>query len=302
MNGTILGMKKREIDRKFDEIVEFSGIERFLETPIKRYSSGMKVRLAFSVAAYLDPKVLIVDEVLAVGDAEFQRKCLGKMNEVANRGRTVIFVSHNLSAVQALCGRAIVLEGGATTFDGDTSDAIPRYLRPYTTSSSRYIASGDHELERLTYLLAVTLHRPDGQDIDSIESGDPLEIRFSYRTKERSQLECAVGLYNNFGQKLFHFASRASSYQNNDTRRCITSVPAGDGSVICDIPSLPLTPGRYFLNIHMACDGQEIAYVQGALTLEVTEPLDPSYGWVSAARTSAYVLGHEWRCLPCNGG
>src|SRR5580765_4573737 len=109
MNGTILGMRKKEIDRKFEEIVEFSGVERFLDTPVKRYSSGMKVRLAFSVAAHLEPEVLIVDEVLAVGDAEFQKKCLGKMQDVAGHGRTVLFVSHNMGAIQALCQNSLLL-------------------------------------------------------------------------------------------------------------------------------------------------------------------------------------------------
>jgi lipopolysaccharide transport system ATP-binding protein len=128
LNGAILGMRKAEIDRRFDEIVEFSGIARFLDTPVKRYSSGMQVRLAFSVAAHLDPEILLVDEVLAVGDAEFQRKCLGKMQDVTRQGRTVVFVSHNLAAVRSLCSRALLLEKGRLLFDGDTDEAVERYL------------------------------------------------------------------------------------------------------------------------------------------------------------------------------
>jgi lipopolysaccharide transport system ATP-binding protein len=128
LNGAILGMRKAEIDRRFDEIVEFSGIARFLDTPVKRYSSGMQVRLAFSVAAHLDPEILLVDEVLAVGDAEFQRKCLGKMHDVTRQGRTVVFVSHNLAAVRSLCSRALLLEQGRLLFDGDTDEAVERYL------------------------------------------------------------------------------------------------------------------------------------------------------------------------------
>ena len=119
LNGTILGMTKKEIDLKFDEIIDFSGVEKFIDTPVKRYSSGMKVRLAFAVAAHLDPEILIIDEVLAVGDAEFQKKCLGKMHDVAeNEGRTVLFVSHNMSAVQTLCSRSVVLENGCLIFLG----------------------------------------------------------------------------------------------------------------------------------------------------------------------------------------
>ncbi len=128
LNGTILGMRKSEIVRRFDEIVEFSGVERFLDTPVKRYSSGMQVRLAFAVAAHLEPEILLVDEVLAVGDAEFQERCLGKMKDVTREGRTVLFVSHNLAAVRGLCPRALLLERGRLAFDGATDGAIERYL------------------------------------------------------------------------------------------------------------------------------------------------------------------------------
>ncbi len=128
LNGTILGMRKAEIERRFDEIVEFSGMARFLDTPVKRYSGGMQVRLAFAVAAHLQPEILLVDEVLAVGDAEFQQRCLGKMQDVTREGRTVIFVSHNLAAVRSLCSRALLLEKGRLVFDGETDGAVERYL------------------------------------------------------------------------------------------------------------------------------------------------------------------------------
>ncbi|MFN2627988.1 MAG: polysaccharide ABC transporter ATP-binding protein [Gaiellaceae bacterium] len=128
LNGTILGMRRSEILRRYDEIVEFSGVKRFLDTPVKRYSSGMQVRLAFAVAAHLEPEILLVDEVLAVGDAEFQEKCLGKMKDVTREGRTVIFVSHNLAAVRGLCPRALLLDHGKLVFDGETDGAIERYL------------------------------------------------------------------------------------------------------------------------------------------------------------------------------
>ncbi len=128
LNGTILGMRRAEIIRRFDEIVEFSGAQKFLDTPVKRYSSGMQVRLAFAVAAHLEPEILLVDEVLAVGDAEFQQKCLGKMRDVTREGRTVIFVSHNLAAVRALCPRALLLDKGRLVLDGPTEDAVHQYL------------------------------------------------------------------------------------------------------------------------------------------------------------------------------
>jgi len=129
LNGTILGMTKREVDRKFDEIVDFSGVERFIDTPVKRYSSGMAVRLAFAVAAHLEPEILIIDEVLAVGDAEFQKKCISKMQDVSHHGRTVLFVSHNMPAIAALCSRAILLGDGKVVMDGPIHDVISHYLK-----------------------------------------------------------------------------------------------------------------------------------------------------------------------------
>jgi lipopolysaccharide transport system ATP-binding protein len=147
LNGTILGMRKAEIVRRFDEIVEFSGVARFLDTPVKRYSSGMQVRLAFAVAAHLEPEILLVDEVLAVGDADFQRKCLGKMHDVTRDGRTVVFVSHNLAAVRSLCDRALVLEQGRLAFDGDVGEAVDLYLGRSRGESHEAVVEG-HRLEQ----------------------------------------------------------------------------------------------------------------------------------------------------------
>jgi len=139
LNGIILGMRKAEVDRKFDEIVDFSGVEQFLETPVKRYSSGMRVRLAFSVAAHLDPEILVIDEVLAVGDADFQHKCLNKMDDVAKGGRTIIFVSHNMGAITQLCERAIWLDKGGLREDGPANDIVASYLNAGTSSHSEWI-------------------------------------------------------------------------------------------------------------------------------------------------------------------
>lgn len=146
LNGTILGMRRAEIVRRFDEIVEFAGVERFLDTPVKRYSSGMQVRLAFAVAAHLEPEILLVDEVLAVGDVSFQEKCLGKMRDVTREGRTVVFVSHNLAAVRSLCPRALVLESGKLVFDGPTDDAVHRYLAGGAGKTAAVVEGRDLEL------------------------------------------------------------------------------------------------------------------------------------------------------------
>src|SRR3954454_4851646 len=149
LDGTILGMRKTEIVTRFDEIVEFSGVSRFLDTPVKRYSSGMQVRLAFAVAAHLQPEILLVDEVLAVGDAEFQAKCLGKMQDVTREGRTIIFVSHNLAAVRSLCTRALLLEKGGLVFDGPTEEAVARYVGR-GGGEGNAVVEGETLSERLT--------------------------------------------------------------------------------------------------------------------------------------------------------
>jgi lipopolysaccharide transport system ATP-binding protein len=150
LNGTILGMRRAEIERCFDDIVEFAGMETFLDTPVKRYSSGMQVRLAFAVAAHLQPEILLVDEVLAVGDAEFQAKCLGKMKDVTREGRTVVFVSHNLAAVRSLCSRALLLEKGGLALDGPADEAVHRYLRRSDQPSEAVVEEGRLELRRVT--------------------------------------------------------------------------------------------------------------------------------------------------------
>jgi lipopolysaccharide transport system ATP-binding protein len=149
LNGTILGMRRAEIARRFDEIVEFAGVARFLDTPVKRYSSGMQVRLAFAVAAHLEPEILLVDEVLAVGDAEFQEKCLGKMRDVTREGRTVVFVSHNLAAVRSLCSRGLLLEQGRLVFDGDADDAVDHYLKRMGGARDSAVVDGDGLVSRL---------------------------------------------------------------------------------------------------------------------------------------------------------
>src|SRR5207249_2501485 len=182
LNGAILGMKRSEIDRKFDEIVAFSEIEKFLETPVKHYSSGMYLRLAFAVAAHLEPDVLVVDEVLAVGDAAFQKKCLGKMGEVAEGGRTVLLVSHNMEAIMGLCSRAVWLDAGAKVADGPAGEVVRDYL---TTAS----ATSGTELEKRTdrfgdgrlRFTGFHLRNRTGMFVDAAIAGDPIDFVLTYR-------------------------------------------------------------------------------------------------------------------------
>jgi lipopolysaccharide transport system ATP-binding protein len=180
LNGAILGMSRREIARKFDEIVAFAEVDRFLDTPVKRYSSGMHVRLAFAVAAHLEPEILIVDEVLAVGDAAFQKKCLGKMGEVSLTGRTVLFVSHHMAAVKSLCHRAILLESGRVTCDSDVDEVVNRYLHSSTEMSRTGIIPA--EVARfgtgLAQFRSVRLTDADGREVSQVYYGQPFRVVF----------------------------------------------------------------------------------------------------------------------------
>ena len=186
LNGAILGMRKEEIKKKFDEIVAFAETEKFIDTPVKYYSSGMYVRLAFAVAAHLEPEILVVDEVLAVGDAAFQKKCLGKMGDVAREGRTILFVSHNLGAVKALCGRTLWLTDGRVAMDGSTTEVTAAYMASFESYAKAKLeermdreGNGRFQFTRLHFL------NRHGQEVHQITSGDELMIRLDYKTTER---------------------------------------------------------------------------------------------------------------------
>jgi homopolymeric O-antigen transport system ATP-binding protein len=206
LNGAIVGMKKAEIDRKLDQIVDFSGVEKFIDTPVKRYSSGMYVRLAFAVAAHLEPEILLVDEVLAVGDAAFQQKCLGKMGDVANEGRTVLFISHNMPAVLRLCPEAILLEEGQMVLRAPSSVVIERYLSSGNESQAEKVWR-DEELPDTCgpfRPIAVRVYNPTGTVTDLVSSAQPLLIEIEYQLTERVRdLRVGIKLYTHQGELLF---------------------------------------------------------------------------------------------------
>ena len=179
LNGAILGMKRVEINRKFDEIVAFAEVEKFLDTPVKRYSSGMYIRLAFAVAAHLEPEILIVDEVLAVGDIQFQKKCLGKMGEVTRQGRTVLFVSHNMPSIRTLCHSCCVMQQGRLTFRGETGMAIDHYMSRVNASDLSATRSFQAPGSDRPWMRSATL-RSDGADVSTIKLGDSLSISVEY--------------------------------------------------------------------------------------------------------------------------
>lgn len=191
LNGAILGMTKNEIKRKFDEIVDFAGVERYIDTPVKRYSSGMYVRLAFAVAAHLESEILIVDEVLAVGDAEFQKKCLGKMGDISKgEGRTILFVSHNMAAVSTLCNAGIVMEQGTIIYDGKIKNAMDTYIASGTTSSSHYIS----EEETDTDICEIKVLNSQQEIANSFYFNEPIQVRMLLKVKEADREDAEIAL------------------------------------------------------------------------------------------------------------
>lgn len=248
LNGAVLGMRRKEIDRKFDEIVEFSGVDKFIDTPVKRYSSGMYLRLAFSVAAHLEPDILVVDEVLAVGDADFQRKCLGKMNDVANEGRTVLFVSHNMSAILQLTEEAIVLEGGQVVFRGPTQQAIDFYMASgYSQTGERKWTEDEVEDIGVFKPIALRVRDPRGAVVDTVRSTEPLVVEFEYKLMEDIQgLRLGIYLQSNLGEVVFTSFDTDSDkmYDKYGTRRAGQYVSKGV------IPANMLNEGQYVIGVN----------------------------------------------------
>lgn len=239
LNGTILGMTRKEIFSKFDEIIAFSGVEKFIDTPVKHYSSGMYVRLAFSVAAHLDPEILIIDEVLAVGDVEFQRKCLGKMKDVAGQGRTVLFVSHNMASVRMLCTRALVMKEGELIFQGDVDDAVQLYLgnnegNDFVTSWDERDAPGNENIR----LLKISADPVKGDIID-VNSGILLKYTIACSVPNIT-LGTTMELVNQNDVLLFHDGVLISS--DNDSKEGVYTVEFL-------IPSDLLNKGNYRVNL-----------------------------------------------------
>jgi len=263
LSGAILGMKKKEIERKFDEIVAFAEVERFIETPLKHYSSGMQVRLAFAVAAHLEPEILLIDEVLAVGDTAFQRKCLGKMKDVAHRGRTVLFVSHDLGAINKLCSRAIFLRGGQVRADGETGAVTDRYLNEVGQATNRVPLADRTERSGDGRIRFVGLYFEDahGEVVPCLRSGAHCRLVLAYECPDgttKNDVVASFAIKDHFGIFLVHHRTNFSD-QNFDR------IPPR-GAFVCDIPNLPLAPGNYSVNAFVGirevpCDSVEDALV-----------------------------------------
>jgi lipopolysaccharide transport system ATP-binding protein len=257
LNGAILGMHRAEIKRKFDEIVEFSGVEKFLDTPVKRYSSGMYVRLAFAVAAHLEPEILVIDEVLAVGDAEFQKKCLGKMQDVSNdEGRTVIFVSHNMGAIQGLCSRTIVLGSGEILFNGGVNQGVNYYLNDF----EKFIKSIDLSNVKRSGtcdLIVTNFHIEDtyGTPLISALSGNTIVLVFTYAKRTASKVDkvsLGFSIHNSYGDLITLLYS--------DFNETYFDIQESKGAIKCRINSLMLSAGRYIIGSRIISRGIEIDY------------------------------------------
>ncbi|PWT75429.1 MAG: ABC transporter ATP-binding protein [Bacteroidetes bacterium] len=288
LNGHILGMKKKEIESKFDEIVDFSGVEQFLDTPVKRYSSGMYVRLAFAVAAHLDPEILIVDEVLAVGDAEFQRKCIGKMKEVSSqKGKTILFVSHNMQAVRNLCHRAIVLNKGEIVDMGNPEAVIANYLKSEKTQhllhefQDKNSAPGN-EFIRIKKVELIPDYVNESEVID-IRTRLTIQFEFWYDVNEaNADLIVGVHLLNFNGDYIFDVASPRTVYEPGLIRGT------------CEIPGHFLNDGAYYISIVFVKNiSQRLFYYESCLSFDVEDYRDNAgwYGkWVGVVRPNFPVL------------
>lgn len=289
LNGAILGMKRADIDRRFDEIVDFAEVSRFLDTPVKRYSSGMTVRLAFAVAAHLEPEILLIDEVLAVGDVAFQRKCIGKMTEVASEGRTVLFVSHNMAIMQALCKRGLFLERGGVHTDGTIEEAVSGYLRSVEQSASENL------LERTdtrgwgeVRLAEVVISGGVGDEL--LATGRP--ARFEFRTETpfdtgvERRLSLAFTIFNHIGQPV-------ATLRSDGHGPADTIAPDPHGSFVCELEALPLVPGRYRIDVEIQGRSYLQDGVEGAASFDVEQGTLEGRP-VAGGTPGDVALAHRW--------
>ena len=265
LSGAIMGMRRAEIIRKFDEIVAFAEIDDFIDTPVKRYSSGMYVRLGFAVAAHLDPEILLIDEVLAVGDIAFQKKCLGKMGEVARGGRTVLFVSHNMAAIEALCTRCVMLSGGGLAASGDPMTVMSRYVAegaaPDTGAADLAAHPGRRPGDTPT-MKRVELRSGDGEPSGAIRLGDPMEIRVSYRSSRPLQPVLGSVIKTSYGAPVFCVSDRFCS-------QLAECAPLAEATIVCQIQRLMLIPGTYSIDLWLGDAGGDFDVIYDAISFEV---------------------------------
>ena len=266
LNGAILGMARTEIQSKLDEIIDFAEVRRFIDTPVKRYSSGMYLRLAFAVAAHLEPEILIVDEVLSVGDLSFQEKCLGRMETVAGEGRTVLFVSHNLAAVRKLCPRSMLLSHGEKIAEGPTDSVLEAYVDTVRADAAIGLRDRADREGSGRYRFTSIRFESNGEIVDTPVSGREFEIVLSYEAEEGERVRSAafgIAIYTILGAHILQCQSDVAGATLSD-------MPA-EGEVRCRLPRLPLPAGRYAINVLGTAAGDVADWVQRACELTVTE-------------------------------
>lgn len=300
LNGTILGMKKREIDARFDEIVDFSGVGKFIDTPTKRYSSGMRVRLAFSVAAHLEPEILIVDEVLAVGDAEFQKKCLGKMQHVAGQGRTVLFVSHNIAAIQNLCEGVLVLGAGETKFVGNTQRGIAFYLEHGAMGGSTSAPNGPGGTRPSWAMVCIRSARTvdsEGRAVQVIPLGGEAIIEMQIVCPEGKKILKPV-----MGVVLHHarFGVVGGINMRLTGHELATKV-SGRFVMRCRLRDLPFLPGCYSVDLWLGDGSRDIDAVMGCLTLQIEGTDIYGTGKLPVANLGVAFLKADWEVADNSG-
>jgi lipopolysaccharide transport system ATP-binding protein len=293
LNGAILGMKHAEIRRRFDEIVEFAEIERFLDTPVKRYSSGMYVRLAFSVAAHLEPEILIVDEVLAVGDAVFQKKCLGKMQDVTRGGRTVLFVSHNLAAVASLCRRVLHLDHGRIVFDGPAEVGVPRYVASTMPSSELFWPLENVRRERADLAQALALVSVEGLPAEgTFAYREPLRFRVTWRANSR--MDDVVVVLNLDDMN----GTRLATFEAETHRMGIRIEPGRTYTMEVVVPDPPISPGRYLLSASLYSGNHWYDYVRQLGSFEISTLTHDTGDYLITRPDAGLVqLESAWRLL-----
>ena len=294
LNGAILGMRRKEIERKLDEIIDFSEVEKFIDTPIKRYSSGMQMRLAFSVAAHLEPEILVVDEVLAVGDADFQRKSLGKMQDVSTEGRTVLFVSHNMSAILRLTQEAIVLNQGTIVKRAPTAEAVDFYLSQGFAEEGLRVWTPEETAEAKPpfHPIALRVFNRGGEPTDTVRSTEPVEIEMEYQLADTiTGLRVGVYLMNTRGEYIF------TSFDTDDPADFERYPARSAGKYIsrCTIPADMLNEGRYIVGVN-ASTYRVKRYFQDehALAFNVDASGAPGKHWVEA-RVGPLRPRLDWR-------
>jgi lipopolysaccharide transport system ATP-binding protein len=289
LNGAILGMKRAEIERKFDEIVAFAEVEKFLDTPVKHFSTGMYLRLAFAVAAHLEPEILLVDEVLAVGDASFQKKCMGKMGEVAQAGRTVLFVSHNMAAVQALCSRAVLLRSGRMQLCGGVDEVVSTYHAETSWVDGSLATRRDRQGDQRLRTSHLYIYPARGHPGDAVCVGDDTVFELHYENLSGQpvrNLEVTVGIYD--------FLGRAMTFLENAPVGVRIDTEKSGGIFRCVVPRLPLIPGQYVINLQLKEHLTVIDWVQQALAFTVHDGDFFATGKQTYTRLGGVFVPQSW--------